>query len=151
MSLEQALAENTAAVKELISALSADSPKKAAKGKAVATVAETPLPQATPPATQPQPTVTPGAAGPDLKTVADFFMALAGKSRDTAIAIAVKYGADANQPKLSQVAADKLGAVLADCHTAAGQLSGGLVRNAAGVVEFVAAAVGAGNGASSLI
>lgn len=159
MSLEQALAANTAAVEKLTTILQAanpdggDAPAKKPRAKKEETVTTTSAPQTVETAVGPKVTQTvvtmpvqPATSGVGLKDVADFFMALAGKDRNTAVAIVAKYGA----AKLSEVPAASLGDVLTACHAEAGKLGGGLVRNAAGTVEFTANAAPA-SAASSLI
>lgn len=154
MSLEQALAANTAAVEKLttiLQAVNTDGGEAPAKKSRKTTTTEATAAATAPAVSTPAPSnvlaaaaQAPAAVG--LKDVADFFMALAGKDRNTAVAIVARY----NATKLSEVPAASLGDVLTACHAEAGKLGGGLVRNAAGTVEFTANAAPA-SAASSLI
>lgn len=114
MSIEQAMADLTAALRENTAALSgaAKSSKKSTAKEETANPTQTAT-TATAAVTS-TPSQTSAPASVTLKEAADVFLKVAEMNRDTAVSIIGKYGAS----KLSEVKPDKLAAVLADCQAA---------------------------------
>lgn len=122
MPLEQEIAALRVAI-EANTAAHLGGSKKAAKAAkdepAPPPTAPTAANSATAPAGSTQsPTSAPAAVGPDLKTVADQFMALAGRSRDAAVAILTEYKVG----KLSEIPAVNLAVVLQKIEAASAKL-----------------------------
>lgn len=94
MSLEQALADNTAAIRELIAALAHQAPAapKAAKAEKAAATPPAPAPAPVEPAAPAPAPASPSEPAVDYATLQKAVFALAGKSREAAAAVAQSFG-----------------------------------------------------------